>query len=217
MRAFLLASCLISVIGCTLDHGDGNAGRRPETPITGGQSCAAVEPLFRNCGLLTAGAFTDCDEPEDAEERCQFDCLSRSSCDELRGLVCNDGDGPPPGALTQCFLACQPPPFNCGDGTLVSSDFVCDGGFDCPSGADENDCGFQCAGTDFEVQQFQVCDGFAQCPAGDDEEGCSSDGGTFICPGGFAILETFVCDGFNDCGDNSDEQGCESGAEFVCE
>jgi hypothetical protein len=222
MRAFLLTLGLVAAAGCGLTSGEDNTGPRPIAPVLGPR-CAALDTILRGCSLLTPGPFTDCEEPEDAEEECQFDCAARATCADLQTLLCvNDGDidDLPFTPIGVCFAGCEPPPFDCGGGQTISNSAVCDFSTDCFNGADEVDCGFVCAGGAFEVDQFQVCNGAVDCPEGDDEADCGPDEGVFFCPGGFSIPSSFICDGLDDCGDNSDEQDCGSSnpsAEIVCD
>lgn len=223
MRAIGWSLVLVSLsFGCTLDSGDGNGGPRPVRPVQPGAGCAALETALRNCGLITTGAFSQCEEPNTDLERCRFNCASLITCSELSASFCGqtDIDQLPPSAFTNCALACEPPPFVCGSGEQVSNNALCDGFQDCGDNSDEFDCAsaqFVCFTTGFTIPDFQECDGIQNCPDGEDELDCgSSGGGVFACPDGFTIPQSFVCDGDNDCGDLSDEQNCPVQAELIC-
>ena len=70
---------------------------------------------------------------------------------------------------------CQPGEFECGNGSCISKDFVCDRFPDCSDGTDEEET---------------LC---ATCPF------------MFLCTNGRCKDLEYVCDGTNNCEDNSDE------------
>lgn len=108
------------------------------------------------------------------------------------------------------LLGCQqaagcPASFECGDGTTVPVDFVCDGEPDCSNGSDEaQSCPAPPMCADGQpLATYSVCDGFEDCADGSDEVGCPA---PFVCGDGSEIPNEWVCDGGPDCEDGSDEQ-----------
>lgn len=166
-----------------------------------GRGCATAARKLRSCGLLSAGEFDDCEEPDDELGRCRFRCALNATCDELRDNLCDDVDVPRVEACRdQCLVEHG---FMCADGTFVRMEWRCDGIPDCGDTSDESGCEgptFECANGSV-VPASSVCSGFTDCGDGSDEIGCP----TFQCSSGEIIALDMHCDGSVDCFDGSDE------------
>lgn len=101
-----------------------------------------------------------------------------------------------------------PSTFDCGDGTAILEDFVCDGDADCANGSDESQgCppAPMCANGD-PIASSWICDGFDDCGDGSDEVDCPP---PFMCNDGTVVSAQGICDGFSECPDGEDEdQSC---------
>lgn len=98
-----------------------------------------------------------------------------------------------------------PAVFECGDGTGVPEEWVCDGYPDCSNGLDEQQ---MCppppmCDDGMALEPYSVCDGYEDCADGSDEVGCPP---PFTCDDGTEIPAEWVCDAAPDCDDGSDEQ-----------
>ena len=131
----------------------------------------------------------------------------------------------PPVTVTR---SCGRQQFQCGTGTCISIQHVCDGIKDCLLGEDENNCTcseqhFTCQdGTCVPVSKY--CDFTADCPDNSDEQNCtfsSCSGGFKACDNGECIPEDKFYDFIPDCFDQSDLKGCTQNSSkcssaFVC-
>lgn len=99
----------------------------------------------------------------------------------------------------------------------IPKDYVCDGYNDCPSGADESDCGsglmcgsheMMCSVDNKCINLAFQCDGISHCSDGSDEQDCNKRCDYQCSNTGKCISAVLKCDGRNDCGDNSDEASC---------
>lgn len=173
MRALTLCFVMGSflVVSCVGDSGDGG----------GSATCTRASSKLRGCNLLGAGAWSDCEEPVGAGERCESNCFLNASCADLSAALC---DNSLPSALETCLDACPADEFTCGSGETIPASWQCDGGEDCGDGSDEDGC--QSTGTTFTCGSGETialnwqCDGEDDCTDGSDEVGCP-EGGELIC------------------------------------
>jgi len=124
--------------------------------------------------------------------------------------------------------------FQCLNGEMTDSDYVCDGDNDCGDCTDEEGCDEPCVPGQWRADEFQcgnggsvpqdwLCDGDNDCGDCSDEggEGCEEECDDsyeyefdeqpdFPCDNGNVTYSDYVCDGDNDCGDCSDETGCDT-------
>jgi hypothetical protein len=141
------------------------------------------------------------------------------SCDDV--VVGGDGDGDGDGD------GVSPNDFECADGQVIYSIWVCDGTAQCADSSDETQAACDSVGLtrvtmpmftcvdDTEIPLDFVCDTEDDCPDGADEARC------FTCPFESATIRlSMVCDGVPDCTLGDDEQvpGCmgEASSLFAC-
>jgi hypothetical protein len=193
-----LAACF----ACGSDEAISGDVRDPQGfPVLGSAhepTCAGFEARLRACGLLSPGPY-QCYEPETEADRCEFECVTASSCPILWDLHC----GEVPGVLQSCLSLCRT--FVCDDGSGLPDSWRCDNEVDCADGSDEVDCAtIQCGSGEVLVERA-LCNLQEDCVDGSDEFGCPG----FLCASGHATLpEWYQCDGEADCQDGSDELGC---------
>ncbi|XP_066985715.1 serine protease nudel [Macrobrachium rosenbergii] len=148
-------------------------------------------------------------------------CLTKSDiCDGT--LSCPDmKDEPPtcPDLVTKCEFnersgSCTCPNnwIQCGDGSCIPINKVCDGVLHCQNGADENNlctCGVRLLAKD----PGRICDGVLDCADESDEDVC----GCETPPYGFrcylsehqkCLQKSQLCDGVRDCDQGEDEKSC---------
>lgn len=160
-------------------------------------NCGGFEARMRACGLLSPGPFA-CNEPITEADRCEFECVTASSCPILWDLHCGDI----PGVLQSCLSLCRT--FVCEDGAGIPDTWECDGEADCLDLSDEVACNtFECASGEVLVARAR-CNRSADCIDASDERDCPG----FSCANGVRIPEFWQCDGEFDCADRSDEAGC---------
>ncbi|XP_033738697.1 low-density lipoprotein receptor-like isoform X2 [Pecten maximus] len=128
---------------------------------------------------------------------------------------------------------CPDDRFHCGNNICISSDWKCDGTYDCvETHADEVGCEyrackadeFNCGNNTLCIPISWKCDQDADCPNKMDETNetcanpCKDD--EFSCGDGKCIPSLWVCDEMSDCSDGRDEQTCTaktcSSSEFQC-
>jgi hypothetical protein len=173
------------------------------TGSVSGGICQRAVAKFRECRFTaTANALTtECEEPEDAEEQCEANCILDQTCTALVGLYCRSD----PSGFTSCITSCEPPPFTCANGEKVDANDKCDGFADCSDSSDEAGCPtFACADGQ-TIPLDNQCDAWPDCSDGSDEQGCTN---LFDCGDGEKVLLEDKCDGNNDCVSGADEQGC---------
>ncbi|XP_077965989.1 uncharacterized protein LOC120335342 isoform X2 [Styela clava] len=110
---------------------------------------------------------------------------------------------------------CGEDDFECGDGTCISRELICDKNNDCDDKSDEVDCAkcrsfqFKC-GSGECILRKKRCDGSKDCSDATDEMGCSRcHGDDFQCHDESMCLKIKrVCDEYKDCDDFSDERNC---------
>src|SRR5689334_5998467 len=160
-------------------------------------TCAGLQARMHACGLLSEGPYK-CYEPDTDADRCEFECVTASSCAILWDLHCREV----PGVLQTCLAACRT--FVCADGSGLPDSWHCDGELDCFDSTDEDDCPtFQCGSGEVLVERAR-CNFEEDCFDGSDEVGCPG----FICDSGETVPDFWQCDGEPDCLDASDEAGC---------
>ncbi|XP_076274083.1 sortilin-related receptor-like [Rhynchophorus ferrugineus] len=152
--------------------------------------------------------------------------------DESDELGCSETSSakvkPTPTTVPPKPLICNDNQFQCETGECISSAWVCDTSYDCPSGEDEQNCNstkvacneFKCRIDGSCILNTQVCDTVFDCPDKTDELSCDKDYvpnepatpscslGYFPCDGGSCYPLSVMCDGKVDCHDSYDEQDC---------
>jgi len=109
---------------------------------------------------------------------CDSLCLLRGSCVEFRDSVCKGRES---ASVTRCLVACEATPdydadvAQCGDGTTIPSEQLCDFKPGCANGEDEKHCTrFSCKDDSKKVSEWARCDGEVDCEDGSDEKGCAT-------------------------------------------
>ena len=170
----------------------------PQLSASHPATCKGLASRLKACGLLTEGPF-GCSEPEDAGDRCSFECLTAASCPILFAFSCNEQATP---ALERCLATCYG--FRCESGESIPEDWACDSVPDCLDGSDELDCTpFECDSGESVPGSYR-CDFEADCEDGSDEEACDG----FRCESGELVPPAWQCDLEEDCEDASDERDC---------
>jgi hypothetical protein len=192
------SACALGLLGLFVVGSCGGGIANPS-----GDLCGRAIAKLDSCGFSkwTASPSFECEDPADAEDRCQGECIVTASCDVLSDLLC--GVSLPP-SLLQCVAQCEPPPFRCADGQMVDSDYRCDGYSDCGDGSDEAGCPMLTCGDGSQVSEAFRCDGHPNCADGADEAGCPTEP-VFDCGDGTTIPKSFECDGDLDCPNGADE------------
>lgn len=182
-----MAVALATVVGC-----------KGESVTEGDEThCGQLSGKLISCDMGVLLRDLDCEEPDDDETRCIFECVLDASCAEIRTLVCSEDTS---SALEACISGCQPGPFVCRNGETVPDYATCDGYPDCFDGSDETaDC--PTCGNGETYPKYSRCDGYADCVDGADENRCP----VFTCSNGATVPESAECDYFADCADGSDE------------
>jgi hypothetical protein len=154
-----------------------------------------VSARLRACGLLTEGALGA--DLLYSPSACYQECLSTATCDELQDALC----GTSIDLLVDCDARCA---FECGDGSLLALEEVCDGRAQCEDESDEASCGepSACARRDSGADVVE-CDGVRQCADGSDERACE-----FDCGDGVVASPDARCNGWEQCPNGADEVGC---------
>jgi hypothetical protein len=116
--------------------------------VASGSTCGALKEKLENCSLFAAGgSVSGCTPPDTLRETCQFRCALETGCEDLKSLVCSDGQVS--GTYWGCMELCEP---------LDDSD--------------PNE--FQCASGEYVLPKSAVCDGYGDCYDGSDEIGCAT-------------------------------------------
>lgn len=147
--------------------------------------CEEAYAKLRGCALLSEGEER-CEPFDDRRYGpCVIECLRPAPCEEIQAQFCEDADN----TYARCLDRCQAvfAFFECGDGTSIEIEDVCDDTEDCANGADERDCEpveptFDCGNGELVYPEDQ-CDGAEDCSNGGDEAGCPPIAMT-VCPGG---------------------------------
>lgn len=195
LLGILVPLAFVPVASCSSSSGSGSG--------SGGGQCGAAVVKLNGCGFskLTQSPQWDCEEASDQEERCLNDCFLKASCENLVDGYCRSDYN----WALPCIQACEPPPYQCADGEIVSGGSRCDGYTDCLDGSDEAGCPtFTCQNGEL-VSANAKCDDWEDCSDGSDELGCGPPEPQFDCGDGTTVPQSFVCDDYPDCTNGSDE------------
>jgi hypothetical protein len=126
-----------------------------------GRECGAIGEGYWSWEILSPGYF------------CTTRCLLSESCGSFERALC---DGEERGALSRCFDRCEEiedDVAQCGDGTTVPVEAMCDFRQDCATGEDEAHCERFTCGDGRKILVWSRCNGPEDCADGSDEEGCA--------------------------------------------
>ncbi|XP_076076021.1 uncharacterized protein LOC143046843 [Mytilus galloprovincialis] len=107
----------------------------------------------------------------------------------------------------------------CGNGEVISQLAVCDTNYDCSDRSDEQHCGTECSGSQYQCADASCihftfyCDHIKHCKDGSDEQHCrwgKCKDGEWQCDNKQCVPSAQRCDVTINCFDGSDENSCET-------
>src|SRR5687768_3479649 len=97
---FALSACDDS--GTTSTNPPGGDTSYDLTRWGSGPYCSALADTFNGCDLTFLMDGENCEEPDDAQDACEFQCAAESSCSDLTALVCGDEFDPFEACVDNC-------------------------------------------------------------------------------------------------------------------
>lgn len=140
-------------------------------PTTDYAVAEAIADKGRRCGVISEGYWSW--QIMFPGHFCSMRCLLAESCSSFERAIC---DGNERGALSSCFERCDAMDEDvaqCGDGTTIPIETLCDFQQDCSSGEDEAHCDRFTCGDGRKILVWSRCDGSEDCSDGSDEQGCA--------------------------------------------
>ena len=149
-----------ALIGLTFVVVPGCKGESVTDDDGDGTQCGKFAGKLKGCDMGDLVSELDCEEPDDDETRCTFECVFAASCEEIRTAVCSETGT---SDLETCFIGCEPGPFTCGDGSTVPEYTTCDGYPDCLDGSDER-ANCPTCGNGETYPDYARCDDYPDVP-----------------------------------------------------